>query len=176
MENENNEVLDDTDEMEASSPSTPQDDSLGSDPPGESETGSGESGADQQEGDGQLLDENGELLEGEELQEAPACVTAEELKEIVYGSIEEYFSMGMLNVSVQENPAGVTAEEWKEIVYGSIEEYFSTEVINVSVQEKGIDVPLEDLGLRDALLFVLVLVALGHAVSEIIGGKLKWRK
>lgn len=139
MENDNDALVDGI-ETEESSPSAPQEDVSGDGLPGQTETADSPA-----ESEGDLQGEDGDLLEEEgEPQEAPA----------------DY----------------VTAEELKEIVYGSIEEFFTTEVINVSVQEKGIDAPLEDLGLRDALLFVLVLIALGHAISEIIGGKLKWRK
>ena len=149
MENESENLEVGADETEEISSSAPQDETDGGDLSGEDEIGdsSEEARADQTDREGDMAGEDGGLLgDGEELQEAAGA------------SLD------------------ITAEELQEIIYGSIEQYFSTEVINVSVQEKKIDTPLEDLGLTDALLFVLVLVALGHAISEIIGGKLKWRK
>lgn len=164
MENDND-VLVDGVETEESSSSEPQEESPGDGLPDESETvgSSAEAGGDQLEEEDQLqeedrLEEEDQLQEEDRLQGEDGSLLEEE------GESQEALA------------DYITAEELKEIVYGSIEEYFSKEVVTVSVQEKGIDVPLEDLGLRDVLLFVLVLAALGHAISEIIGGKLKWRK
>lgn len=113
------------------------------------EDGSEDGKEDLPDGEKDLLGENGEPLEGGELLEAA-------------GSVPQ-----------------VTADEIKEAVYAALEDFFTEEtVLFVAVQEeeKGLDTPLEELGLTDTLLFAVLLVLLGRAICDIIGGKNRWRK
>lgn len=172
MENNNDDLMPGVDEELLSAPSEPPQDEISADKLSAEDENSDnlQDGAADQAGQ----DENNQTIDGAENSGGELLETDSEALDGGNGENTEGYPDGDNGESMEA--FCLMPEDLQSAAYAAMKDYFAENIICVDVQEKGIDTPLEELGLRDVLLFVLVLVALGRAVSDIIGGKGRWRK